>query len=344
MLRHHTGETKELIHQKDAAMPIINMTKGTNLTPKVSIASNVLARSAGLLGTATPDPNKALYLVPCKAVHTFGMKYSLDVVFLDIQGKVVKLLQNLAPNKMTSLVPAANCVLELPPNTIAATRLEVGDELYVTVDEKAPASFEGVKRLLHWPANLLMALLWIEFVLSSFMGWQQHGSVLSLGLLLVNTLLVCLFFTRRESADISRRPLDWLIAIGTVGLSMALRSHPAENGALTLISVTLQLIGIVMILGSLSSLGRSFGIVPANRKVQSNGAYQIVRHPLYASEMLFYFGFFLGNFSVFNLFAVVAILAGQIWRAVSEEKLLSKDEKYVEYMRAVPYRFVPAIF
>jgi len=40
----------------------------------------------------------------------------------------------------------------------------------------------------------------------------------------------------------------------------------------------------------------------------------------------------------------VAILAGQIWRAISEEKLLSKDEKYAAYMRAVPYRFVPAIF
>jgi len=342
MLRHE--REKELIYKKDAAMPIINVTKGINLEPKVAVASNVLARSTGLLGTAKPDPQKALYLVPCKAVHTFGMKYPLDVVFLDIQGRVVKLFQNLAPNKMTSLVPAANCVLELPPNTIAATQLETGDELYVTIDERAPASFEGLKRLLHWPANLFMALLWIEFVMSSFMGWQQSGGVLSLGLLLVNTLLVCLFFTRRESADISHRPLDWIIAIGTVGLSMALRPHPSANGAVMLISVILQLIGIVSILGALSSLGRSFGIVPANRQVQNAGAYQIVRHPLYASELIFYFGFFLGNFSLFNFIAVVAILAGQIWRAVSEEKLLSKDEKYVEYMRAVPYRFVPAIF
>jgi len=162
-------------------MPIINVTKGITLEQKVAVASNVLARSTGLLGTAKPDPWKALYLVPCKAVHTFGMKYPLDVVFLDIQGKVVKIFQNLAPNKMTSLVPAANCVLELPPNTISATPIEAGDELYVTVDERAPASFEGLKRLLHWPANLFMALLWIEFVMSSFMGWQQSGGVLSLG-------------------------------------------------------------------------------------------------------------------------------------------------------------------
>jgi len=274
-------------------MPIINITKETNLTQKVSVASNVLARSAGLLGTVAPDPGKALYLVPCKAVHTFGMKYPLDVVFLDIQGRVIKLVQNLAPNKMTSFVPAANCVLELPPNTIAVAPIETGDELYVTVDEYAPASFEGVKRLLHWPANLFMALMWIEFVMSSFMGWQQHGSVLSFGLLLVNTFLVCLFITRRESADISRRPLDWIAAIGTVGLSMALRSHPSANSAVMAISVVLQLIGIVTMLGALSSLGRSFGIVPANRKVQSHGAYQVVRHPLYASEMIFLLRIFL---------------------------------------------------
>jgi len=325
-------------------MPIINVTKGITLEQKVAVASNVLARSTGLLATTRPEALKALYLVPCKAVHTFGMKYPLDVVFLDMQGKVVKLFENLAPNKMTSLVPAANCVLELPPNTISASRLEVGDELYVNTDERAPASFEGLKRLLHWPANLFMALLWIEFVMSSFMGWQQSGGILSLGLLLVNTLLVCLFFTRRESADTSHRPLDWIIALGTVGMSMALRSHPGENGAVMLVSLILQLIGIVAMLGALSSLGRSFGIVPANRQVQSAGAYQIVRHPLYSSEMIFYFGFFLGNFSLFNFIAVVAIMLGQIWRAVSEEKLLSKDEKYLEYMRAVPYRFVPAIF
>lgn len=272
-------------------MSIYNVTKGTNLSQKVTIADNVLARSAGLLGTTQPDIQKALYLVPCKAVHTFGMKYSLDVVFLDIQGRVVKLVENLRPNQMTSLVPRANCALELPPDTIAANPIAVGDELYVIVDEHAPASFEGVKRLLHWPANLFMALMWIQFVLSSFAGWQQHGSVLSLGLLLVNTLLVCLFFTRRESADISRRPVDWVVAIGTVGMSMALRSHPAESSALTTISMAIQLIGIVGILHSLSSLGRSFGIVPANRDVQSAGAYQIVRHPLYATEMIFYFGF-----------------------------------------------------
>lgn len=325
-------------------MAIYNVTKGTNLTQKVTIADNVLARSAGLLGTHQPDPEKVLYLVPCKAVHTFGMKYSLDLVFLDIQGKVIKVVENLRPNQMTNLVPGANCALEFSPNTLAANQIEVGDELAVKADARAPASFVGVKRLLHWPANLFMALMWIQFVLSSFTGWQQHDSILSLGLLSMNTLLVCLFFTRRESADISRRPVDWMVAVGTVGVSMALRAHPTENNALTTISVMIQLMGIAGILHSLSSLGRSFGIIPANREVQSSGAYRIVRHPLYATEMVFYFGFFIGNFSLFNLIAVSAILLGQIWRAISEEKLLSKDAKYVEYMRHVPYRFVPAIF
>lgn len=305
-------------------MSICNVTKGTNLPQKVTIADNVLARSAGLLGTTKPDPDKALYLVPCKAIHTFGMKYSLDLVFLNIQGKVVKVVKNLRPNQMTSLVPEANCALEFPPNTIAAHQIEVGDELEVTVDERAPASFAGVKRLLHWPANLCMALLWIQFVLSSFAGWQQRGSVLSLGLLLVNTLLVCLFFTRRESAEISRRPGDWVAAVGTVGMSMALRAHPIASSTLTTISLAIQLIGIAGILHALSSLGRSFGIIPANREVQSAGAYQIVRHPLYATEMIFYLGFLIGNFSLFNLSAVSAILLGQIWRAVSEEKLLAR--------------------
>lgn len=325
-------------------MPIYNTTKRVHLAQQIMIADNMLARSAGLLGTSQPDMQKALYLTPCKAVHTFGMKYPLDLVFLDGQGKVIKLVENLRPNQMTRLVPAAISALEFSPNTIAANAIEVGDVFEVTVDARMPANFAGIKRLLHWPANLCLALLWIQFVLSSFIGWQQHGSMLSLGILVVNTLLVGLFCTRRESADISRRPLDWAVAIGTVGMSMALRAHPVADSTLAAISLVIQLLGIAGILHSLSSLGRSFGIVPANREVQASGAYQIVRHPLYATEMIFYFGFFIGNLSMFNLFAVSVILFGQIWRAVSEEKLLRKDAKYVEYMRCVPYRFVPAVF
>lgn len=325
-------------------MPIINITKGVNLTPRVTVASNFAARLLGLLGTASPDPQKAFYLIPCAGVHTFGMKYPLDVVFLDGQGRVVQLFQNLSPNKITKIIPAAKSALELSPDTIKANEIQIGDYLKVIIDEHDRGDLKGLKRILHWPINLFMCLLWSVFFLSSFLHWQQNGSGSSLGLLLVNTLLVFLFLTRRESTEISHHILDWIIPIATVGLSMMLRPHPSGDRLFIAFAVAIQFIGILGILGSLMCLGRSFGIVPANRKIKYSGVYKIVRHPLYATEMIFYFGFVAGNFSASNLLIVIAILLGQMWRALSEEKLLSRDGNYSEYMKNVRYRFWPGIF
>jgi len=325
-------------------MPIINLTKGGRLAQKVTVADNLLARLTGLLGTERPDPHKALYLTPCAGVHTFGMKYPIDVVFLDVQGKVVKLFENLPPNRMTKVIPSAKSALELAPDTITAYAIQTGDCLRVIPDARHREDWAGLKKILHWPVNLFMALLWGKFVLSSFLHWQQNGGLLSSGLLLVNTLLVFLFLSRRESTDISHRVVDWVIPILTVGLSMALRPYGSGNNAVIALSIAIQFIGIVGIVSSLASLGRSFGIIPANRRIKYSGPYKIVRHPLYASEMIFYFGFLCGNFSAFNLAAVLMILLGQIWRAASEEKLLSQESKYLAYMNTIRYRFVPGIF
>jgi uncharacterized membrane protein (UPF0127 family) len=296
-------------------MPIINTTKGVNLTPRVTVASNFAARLLGLLGTARPDPQKAFYLMPCAGVHTFGMKYPIDVVFLDGQGSVVQLFHNLSPNKITKIIPAAKSALELSPDTIKANEIQIGDDLKVIIDEHYHGDLQRLKRILHWPTNLFMCFLWVEFFLSSFLHWQKNGSVLNLGLLLVNTLLLLLFLTRRESTETSDHVLDWIIPISTVVLSMMLGPHPSDDHALIALATVVQLIGISGILSSLVCLGRSFGIVPASRKIKYAGVYKIVRHPLYASELIFYFGFVVGNFTAFNLLIVIAILFGQTWRA-----------------------------
>jgi protein-S-isoprenylcysteine O-methyltransferase Ste14 len=254
------------------------------------------------------------------------------------------LIQNLSPNKITRIIPSAHGALELPSNTIRDKEIQIGDHLDVKPDEHFHANLDRLKKILHWPINVFMASLWGLFVASSFLSWQQNGKILSLGLLIVNTLLLFLFLTRRESTDISRRVRDWLIPILTVVLSMALRPHPVINSTYSGVSVTLQCIGIIAITISLLSLGRSFGVIPANRGIKDVGFYKIVRHPLYASEMLFYFGFLIGNMSLYNLPIVILILWGQIYRSVSEEQLLSKENSYRDYMDTVKYRMIPGIF
>jgi protein-S-isoprenylcysteine O-methyltransferase Ste14/uncharacterized membrane protein (UPF0127 family) len=322
----------------------VNLTKDLNYGYKISRAKSLLGRLVGLIGTTELDRGRGLYIFPCKGIHTFGMRYPVDVVFLDAMGMVIRLVRNLAPNRMTWFVPSAESVLEFPESTIEESNIKVGDQLQVEPDEEHRAELEGLKRIMHWPVNILIGLLWGVFVWSSYLHWQQSGKLLSLGLVFVNTLLVFLFLTRRQSTDMSHRAPDWIVALSTVGCSMLLRASPVSNTTVTTASVAVQLIGVIAILCSLLCLGRSFGIVPANRGVKSGGLYRLVRHPLYASEILFYFAFLLGNGSSHNVILVILIFTGQMYRSASEEQLLGKERSYREYMRLVPYRLLPGIY
>jgi len=326
-------------------MPITNLTQEIQLNYKVTAAVRFFSRVIGLQHTSQIDSNTAFLIRPCTGIHTFGMKYPIDVIFVDKDGVVIKVCKDLRPNRITGLIPSAHGVLEFPNSVIGKNDILLGDHLKIIPDEYSKVGWEGLQRILHWPSNLFIAMLWSIFVLSAYRHWHQNGELLSLGLVFVNTLLFFLFLTRRESKEISRRLLDWIIPIATVGISMFLRPNPVvNNNVLNVSSILIQLAGILGITFSLCSLGRSFGVIPANRRIKISGAYKLVRHPVYASEMLFYFGFLIGNISIFNLCAVLLILLGQLYRAASEEFLLSKERIYSTYMAIVPYRFFPKIY
>lgn len=325
-------------------MPIFNATTNASLPYRVCGAANRFARLTGLLGTKVPDAGKTLYLTPCTGVHTFGMKYPVDVVFLDASGRVLALRKNLPPNRTTGIVPRAMSVLELPPAALARGEIRLGDELRVAVDEYKRLDKNGIRILLHWPLNFCVAALWSLLAYSSYLKWQNTGQMLGLGLMLVNTVLCVLFLTRRESSTTSHRIRDWIVPFVTVGLSMMLRPDPVTSRSLLIPSAALQLAGIAALFASLLSLGRSFGVVPANRGIKTRGLYRIVRHPVYASELVFYLGFLLGNPSPVNLGLVTLIVAGQVQRILSEERLLRGENVYRTYMGGVTYRLVPGIF
>lgn len=324
-------------------MSILNCTTHSELAFQVIKAGNFFARLVGLVNFKSLGTKAAFYIEPCSGVHTFGMKYPIDIVFLNSKGQVVKVTRDLKPNRITHIIPSASRVLEFPSNILKDKLIKTGDVLEINPDESYHARFDTLRNLLHWPANCFIALLWSVFVLSSFNHWQENGGILSLGLLLVNSILLLLFLTRRESETISSKYLDWIIPLATVSFSMSLRANPSSDAQLNILSISIQFIGLMSILGSLLSLGRSFGVVPANRKIKNSGCYKLVRHPLYTSEIVFYLGFLVGNFSLVNLILLILIVTGQVYRAISEEKLLSKDQEYLHYIRKVKYRFLPGL-
>jgi uncharacterized membrane protein (UPF0127 family) len=110
-------------------MPLINLTKKTRLASEVRKADSFVTRLVGLLKKKRLGPEEGLWLIPSKGIHTVGMKFPIDVIFLDKGNKVLSLVPGLAPNRATGIYFAAHSVLELSHGTISKSRTEVGDQL-----------------------------------------------------------------------------------------------------------------------------------------------------------------------------------------------------------------------
>jgi hypothetical protein len=125
------------------AMPkfrVRNRTRGTVLATAAELAATSRQRRTGLLKHESLEPGQGLWIVPSEGIHTFGMRFSIDVIFLDRRKKVVKVRPHMAPGCI-SICLWAHSVLELPAGAIAATSTRVGDELdFEEVGETEPQS------------------------------------------------------------------------------------------------------------------------------------------------------------------------------------------------------------
>jgi protein-S-isoprenylcysteine O-methyltransferase Ste14 len=134
------------------------------------------------------------------------------------------------------------------------------------------------------------------------------------------------------------------VAIAFIGTSVGLLVGPTGLQLVPdIVSTVLVLGGAAIALAAKLFLGRSFGLVPANRGVKERGVYRVVRHPMYAGYMLNQLGFLLMYFSWPNV-AIYAAAWTAFWlRAVEEEKFLRTDPEYRRYAEKVRYRLVPGI-
>ena len=116
---------------------VVNRTREIVLGDKVRTASTFLSRLVGLLGTAAIADGEGLWIVPCRSVHTLGMRYPIDVAFLDARGIVVGILEGLPPNRVGRVFRDARGALELRSGILAATGTAPGDRL--EFEEGGPA-------------------------------------------------------------------------------------------------------------------------------------------------------------------------------------------------------------
>jgi len=116
----------------DGTVFVFNKAKQTFLAYRVRVADSMLSRLIGLLGKRSLEPDGGLWIVPSRGIHTLGMLFDIDVIFLDRNVKVVGLHEMVRPFSITSLNFSAESVLELPAHTIFKSRTEIGDELQIS--------------------------------------------------------------------------------------------------------------------------------------------------------------------------------------------------------------------
>jgi len=106
---------------------IFNVTKGVAIAQKGQLATSTWQRMKGLLGRSGLSANEALVLRPCSSIHTFFMRFTIDVLFLNKSMKIVNLIQSIPPNRLGPIAWTGHMAIELPAGKIGQTNTQVGD-------------------------------------------------------------------------------------------------------------------------------------------------------------------------------------------------------------------------
>jgi protein-S-isoprenylcysteine O-methyltransferase Ste14 len=201
---------------------------------------------------------------------------------------------------------------------------------------------QTLRRLGQVLSRALLVTLFVLFAWANFSHWRSTGKPSGLGTTALEAWAAMLFLVRRSPDRLSVRPLAWVAA--PVGSFAMLLARPHAGGLPQLPCELLQLVGVLVAIASLATLGRSFGLVAADRGLKTRGPYRLVRHPAYAGYLVAYIGYVLENPSPANVGLVVLSTVFQLVRIREEEAVLERDAAYDTYRRSVPYRLVPRLY
>jgi protein-S-isoprenylcysteine O-methyltransferase Ste14 len=219
----------------------------------------------------------------------------------------------------------------------------------VTGGYAIPRRQAGVRARLNAPAlaealaKVVVVTLFSSMALRLANDWLQTGHLTGMLLLASESLVVALTLVRRSAGVVDRSWVARLLTgFSTFGPNLV---TPLAVGALASQYVTVAISGaglLVVVLGKLS-IGRSFGLIPANRGIGSTGLYKLVRHPIYLGYLITHTGFVIANPAGWNLFVLIAADIALMLRAVREERTLMQDPAYQAYAERVRWRIVPGV-
>lgn len=119
---------------RDGLVYVYNKTRETFVATEATVADSYLGRLIGLLGKSKrwARLGSGLWIVPSRGVHTIGMRFPIDLIFLSKEKEVIHVEEHVRPFRFSKMSMKAASVLELPPHTIYRTGTQVGDRLEIT--------------------------------------------------------------------------------------------------------------------------------------------------------------------------------------------------------------------
>jgi protein-S-isoprenylcysteine O-methyltransferase Ste14 len=194
-------------------------------------------------------------------------------------------------------------------------------------------------------ARLFVGVLFALMSVNLFDDFVRTGHITGMLLLASESLVVVLTIFRRRANFTDRS----VAAVTATILSLA--GPPLVRPTTTFHAILpdaatalISGLGLLLVIVAKVTLGRSFGIAPANRGVVASGPYTFVRHPIYAGYIVAHIAFVLAHPSPWNLTILTIGDSALVVRALLEERLLVADGQYQSYCARVRWHVVPGLF
>lgn len=199
------------------------------------------------------------------------------------------------------------------------------------------------ERLADLFARALTSCLFVVLAVRLGRDFLETGHFTGLLLLVSEALVVLLTVARRRAVLVDR---SWGARVVTT-VSIAGVPFIVPSGAGFVpdpVTASISACGLLVIIVGKATLGRSFGLMPANRGIVATGIYGLLRHPIYAGYLVTHGAFLLAHPSLWNLIVLAVSDTALMVRAMYEERTLARDPEYAAYMTRVRYRVCPGLF
>jgi len=193
-------------------------------------------------------------------------------------------------------------------------------------------------------SRAMIVVLFTMLSINLLGDFLRTGHVTGLLLLAGESLVVVLTVVRRKAMYVDRSVAAAVLTLLSVAGPPMLRASDVNSMVPDVVTAMVSAIGLGLVVVGKMALGRSFGLVPANRGVVVRGPYTFVRHPIYTGYLITHVAFFIADPIPWNAVVILIADTALILRALMEEKVLSNDVEYQGYCRRVGWHLVPGVF